>query len=327
VGPERAQRPPAVRVVEPAGVRLVLLEVGVVDAGIPRRRRVLDALGLAGDVVVGLRVEDRTEGEHQIVAVERRASAGSRRPAGKGAAEGAELRHDDLRAGDRGVDERVDALGADVAHDPPPARVRHRADLGDQGRIGAGVGAPERRADQHRQILEPPDEVGEEAEGWPVAPMEVVDGQEQWPVRRDVRREPVEAVEGGDGGVGSGGLGAELGSLEDRPRGRGGAVEPALAGVVVVEGGLEQLTDDAEGELALELAPARGEHPDVLLRGRGAELGEQPALPDPGGTLDQREPPLAAHGLGQRGTKRLKLAVTLEEQLCPARLVHGTGTS
>jgi len=66
--------------------------------------------------------------------------------------------------------------------------------------------------------------------------VEVVDGQEQWPVRRDVRREPVEAVEGGEGGVGPGGLGAELGGLEDRPRGRGGAGEPALAGVVVVEG-------------------------------------------------------------------------------------------
>ena len=104
-------------------------------------------------------------------------------------------------------------------------------------------------------------------------------------------------------------------------------VVAALTGVVVVKGGLEQLTDDAKGKLALELAPARGEDPDVLLRRRGAELGEEPALPDPGGTFHQRKPPLAAHGVGQCSTKRFKLAVTLEEQLCPARLVHGTGTS
>ena len=41
-------------------------------------------------------------------------------------------------------------------------------------------------------------------------------------------------------------------------------------------------------------------------------------FPIPAGTLDQREPALAAHGLGQRGAQRLELAVALEEQLCRA---------
>ena len=196
------------------------------------------------------------------------------------------------------------------------------ADLGDQRGVRAGVGAPQRRADQDGHVLEPPDEVGEEAERWTVAPVQVVDRQEERPIRRGVGREPVEAVEGGEDGVRRDGWRVENGRTEDRLGGGGGAGEPALADLLVAQRRLEQLAHDAERELPLELAAARGEHPEALLLGRRAELGEEPALPDAGGALDEREPALAIGGLGERGAQRLELAIALEEQLCPCGVWH-----
>jgi hypothetical protein len=134
-------------------------------------------------------------------------------------------------------------------------------------------------------------------------------------------------VESGEGGVGAEAVGAELGRLEDRAGGSGGPVEPALACLGIRERRLEELAHDAEGELALELAAARGEHAHVLHLGGRAQLGEQPALPDPGRTLDQREPAVAVRGVIERSAKRFKLAVALEEQLCPSRVGHVTRPS
>ena len=104
---------------------------------------------------------------------------------------GAEPRPHQL--GDRGA-----AQGAGVD------RVGDRVvlDLGDQRGIGSRVRAPQRRADQRRHVLEPADEVGEVAKRGAVAPVQVVHRQQQRPVGRHVRRQPVEAVQRREGRIG-----------------------------------------------------------------------------------------------------------------------------
>ena len=220
-----------------------------------------------------------------------------------------------------GAHHRGDGIGAERAG-ADGARGGLGADLGDQRGVRAGVGAPERRADQDRHVLEPSCEVGEEPERWTVAPVQVVHRQEDRPIRRGVGREPVEAVESGERRVRRDGGRVENGCTEDRLSGGGGPGQPARPDLLVAQGRLEQLAHDPERELPLELAAARGEHPEALLLGRRPELGEEPALPDAGGALDQREPALAIDGLGQRGAQRLELAIALEEQLCPSGVRH-----
>ena len=82
---------------------------------------------------------------------------------------------------------------------------------------------------------------------------------------------------------------------------------------------LEQLPDDAEGELALELAAARGEHAHVVAE-RCARLGQQARLADAGAALDHDQRAVAgARPLGEREDRR-ELAVALEER--PLARVH-----
>jgi hypothetical protein len=59
----------------------------------------------------------------------------------------------------------------------------------------------------------------------------------------------------------------------------------------------------------------------VLLRGI-SQLREEPALPDPGRALDEREPSAPAARVSQRSAKRLELAVSLEEELGWASVAH-----
>ena len=118
-----------------------------------------------------------------------------------------------------------------------------------------------------------------------------------------------------EGGVGRYPVGLRVRSVEDRARRGGRAGEPALARLGVGERGLEELADDAERELTLELAAPRAEHTHVVPAGLGAELGEQPALPDARGPLDEREPADPLDGVPQGVMKRRDLAVALEKQL------------
>ena len=196
------------------------------------------------------------------------------------------------------------------------------ADLRDQRGIRARVGAAERGAHQRGHVLEPAREVGEEAQRRPVAPVQVVHRQQHRPVRGHVRGQPVEAVERREGGVGDHPVGARVRGLEDRPRGRGGAGQPALASLPVGERRLEELPHDPERELALELAATRGEHPHVVLLRRPPKLREQPALTDARRTLHQREPAAPARGVLEHGTERLELAVSFQKQLGGASVAH-----
>jgi hypothetical protein len=110
--------------------------------------------------------------------------------------------------------------------------------------------------------------------------------------------------------------------VEDRARRSGRAGQPALARLPVHEWRLEQLAHDAEGKLALELAGARRQHAHVLLLGGGPQLGEQPALPDPGRSLDQSQAASAARRVPQHGAERFELAVAFEEQLAGRGVAH-----
>ncbi len=124
--------------------------------------------------------------------------------------------------------------------------------------IGPRLRRAQRRGDQHRRAVEPPREVGEEAQRRPVRPVEVVDGQQQRLLRGEVEREPVERVQRRERGRAL--LVGRL--LEQRAGGRGGARQLAACG----DPGLEQLAHDAVGELALELPGARLQHLQRRLR-------------------------------------------------------------
>ena len=102
-----------------------------------------------------------------------------------------------------------------------------------------------------------------------------------------------------------------------------GAGQPAFAGGLVAEGRLEELPDDPERKLALELAAASGEHASAVLLGRRPQLGQEPALPDPGRPLDESEPALTVRRLGERRAKRLELTIALQQELCPSGVRHG----
>ena len=116
-----------------------------------------------------------------------------------------------------------------------------------------------------------PVEVGEEAQRGDVGPVRVVDQQDQRSPGREVRGQPVEAVQH---------RGLRLGRRgpEHRLSERRGAAEVEL-------GGLEQLTHDPEREVALELAGASAEHET---RRERARVGEQRGLADPRRPVDQQ---------------------------------------
>ena len=181
-------------------------------------------------------------------------------------------------------------------------------DLGEQRGVRPGLAAAQRRGDEQRGAVEPAGEVGEEAQGGAVAPVQVVDGEQERALGGEVEREPVEAVQDGE-------LGALLpvglrSAGEHGRRGRRGAGEHGVGA-----GGhrrLEELAHDAPGELALELAGARGQHAQLVARA-GAEVGQQAGLADPRGALDQGEPAAAAARLGDQVLQRGGLTVALEQ--------------
>ena len=104
--------------------------------------------------------------------------------------------------------------GARRARRPPPrtagraARGRSAGSLAISASSAASVGASPvrtRRGDEHGLALQPAHEVGEEAQRRAVAPVQVVDLEQQRPLGGEVEREPVQAVQGGERGVAAGG--------------------------------------------------------------------------------------------------------------------------
>ena len=77
---------------------------------------------------------------------------------------------------------------------------------------------------------------------------------------------------------------------------------------------LEQLADDAEGELPLQLGPARTEDPHPTVRAQRARRRKQRGLTDPGRPLDHHEPATACARLGQRRFDPRQLAASLQQR-------------
>jgi hypothetical protein len=174
--------------------------------------------------------------------------------------------------------------------------------LGDQAGVGARLGGAERGGEQDRQALQPPREVREEAQRRAVAPVQVVDGQQQRPLGGDVRGEPVEPVQRRERRDALAHLGEHRAGGRRRTGERRAGPRRDVA--------LEQLAHDAERELALQLRRAGGEDAQ---RGPLAQAGQQAGLADPGGALDQDEPAAARRRRLRRGVQRGLLGVALEQ--------------
>jgi hypothetical protein len=186
-------------------------------------------------------------------------------------------------------------------------------DLGQQGRIDAALAAAQRGGGQHGDAVEAPCEVGEEAQRRPVAPVQIVDRQQERPGGGQVEREPVEPVQRGE--LRAGLAVRRLLAREHGGGRRSGAGQRLLRPRRHV--GLEQLAHDAERELALELRGAGGEHAQL---GTLAQTGQQARLADPGRTLDQHQPPAAGDRVRDEAVERGDLTIAVQQR-------HGASAS
>jgi hypothetical protein len=162
-------------------------------------------------------------------------------------------------------------------------------ELGQELGVATLFRRPHRDGDLERQALEPPREVAEPAQRRGVRPVQIVDREDGRAVVRDVRREPVEAVEHRERGVGVLPAGDAC-RIEERLRERRGARE----------------------ELCPELRRGRRDE-RLAVPGAGLRLADQARLPDAGRPLDQREAALAVSHRFDALRERGQLLVPLQQ--------------
>jgi hypothetical protein len=139
------------------------------------------------------------------------------------------------------------------------------------------------RADEQEAVaVEPSGDVAEGGGGGRVGPLDVVDQHDDRLMIREPPEQPVEPVRDGGGGFRDG-VGARRDEGTDR---RGGSGEERVAprGVEVEPRPLDELSDDAERQLALELGRSREE--DAARRPAGRQLAQQRRLARARGTRD-----------------------------------------
>jgi hypothetical protein len=126
--------------------------------------------------------------------------------------------------------------------------------LGQDVVIGAGLLGAQPDGEQGGEPLQPPREVGHEAQRRRVAAVQVVDDEQQRPALGEVGRQPEQAVQDREGGLGGRRPVGRRG-VEERRGERGGARQQLVlrAAARRQHGGLEQLAHHAVGELVLEL--------------------------------------------------------------------------
>ena len=212
-------------------------------------------------------------------------------------------------------------------------RAQHaRERIGEQEREQRRGGALGLRARGHhereRQLLQPRQQEGQEAQGGRVGPVRVVDGEHERAVAAEVRAQPVEAVQHGERRVGGRHLlpvRARARQPQQPPGHAGRPLEQVVAGAGrdLGQGRLEQLAHDAEGEVALELAAARAQRPrarGVRERAGGADEGR---LADARGPLDHEQAAVATLRARHRGLDARQLGVALEDvRAGPRRGAH-----
>jgi hypothetical protein len=192
-------------------------------------------------------------------------------------------------------DERGDAAGRQRFRPHQDGR-RVVGQLGQEhlvlGRLACTAGGHH----DHRQLLDAPDEVGQEPQRAAVAPLQVVDGDQQRRAGREVHREPVQAVQGRVAGVRKRRFRA-LRQVEDRS-GRGGrSGEDGRGRGRVGDHGFEELAYGAQAVLLLQLAAPSGQGAQVEPGGQATGLGQQAALADARRPLDEDEASAAGAGL------------------------------
>jgi hypothetical protein len=157
--------------------------------------------------------------------------------------------------------------------------------------------------------------------------VQIIDREKRRLLKRGIGREPVEAVEGREGGIcgrvpRTGGL---RGS-EERLYQRGGPREEVR--FEIRSGGreqrLEQLPYDPVRKLTFKLAAAGREHSHPRRAGDPARLAEQARLTNAGTTFDQDEPPTAIPGRVGHRLQRRHRDFALQEQA--AGLARGNDT-
>ena len=176
------------------------------------------------------------------------------------------------------------------------------------GRLAGARGDDE----QQRQAAHPPGDVRERAHRRRVGPLDVVDEHDERAAQREVRGQPVERVEHRERRVGHRRPGRDV----DERGGEAGRAAQQLRALLLARLGqarLEELADDAERELALELAAARLEHRHLAGAREGRGRRDQPGLADARLAL---EPDHAARAVGgglDGLAERRQLGVALEE--------------
>jgi hypothetical protein len=200
----------------------------------------------------------------------------------------AQLLRDDLRARALAQRRRVQDGGERV-----------RREVREQVRMRRRLERARGGDDERRDLAQARQRIREPAQRRAVAPVQVVEEQHERAPAGQVGGEPVKPVERRERRVRPAGRRGEVRGVE-HGAGRGGRPgEELVAGVGA--GGrderLEELADDAVGELALELQPARGEY---LVTGRdraGARGLEQARLADAPRALDEDEPAAVTGGV------------------------------
>ena len=174
-----------------------------------------------------------------------------------------------LRRGVAGLREGgCDSLAQSLAHDlhggvgAEESRREHQRgrvarELGEERLVRPRLRGSQAADHEDREAFEPPGQIGQEAERGAVAPVQIVDREQERSLRAQVHRQPVQAVERGEGPFTRGfRLGLQALQAEDRGGGAGGAREDALAHRLVREARLVELADDPEREVSLQLAAA-----------------------------------------------------------------------
>ena len=191
-----------------------------------------------------------------------------------------------------GLAERAVGLGAEPAGDelrrrPPrdsgPGRTWAVAgSLAISASSAASVGGSPvrtRRGDEHRLALEPPHQVGEEAQRRAVAPVQVVDLEQQRALGGEVERQPVEAVQGGEGGVAA--AGAPLSGRWRRRRGRRAAAPASASGSATTASKSWRTTPNGNSRSSSPARALSTSAPSAPARRRNSDSRRD--LPIPGG--------------------------------------------
>ena len=231
------------------------------------------------------------------------------RPLGHGGAE--------LRVGVGAVmrgQQRGDAIAAE-GRQPQDRCIEAVGDLVDQSGL-PGRARAHRRDHQHPEAVEAAREVGQVPQRRLVAPVQVVDREDERPGLRSVHGQPVEPVQGAVRGLG-GRQPTRLSDVEHRGRELRCAVEQ-LRARCPSQRGFEQLADDPERVVLLELAGPRPEGPHPGHLGALLDRREQPRLADPGRPFQDQQATAPGASVVEQRVDRGKCLVALLQ-----RHLHG----